>query len=263
MNQRFPFRLGTTSYIIPNEILPNVRWLAGQVQDVELVLFEVDDGASNLPDQNTRSELVQLAQQCDLSYTVHLPLDVRLGDNGETGHVSMLKARRVIESTRVLNPFAYVLHLDGSLLRDCMETPEYDRWIDQSVQALELLAEWVDGIERLAVENLEHYPFSFWNPVFDRIPVSRCLDIGHLWLDGLDPVTILKNHLPRTRVIHLHGIDGRDHKSLAAMPQGKIEEVVHYLVAQQYSGVVTLEVFNQSDFESSLAVLKTVQERLA
>ena len=41
------FRLGTTSYIIPDEILPNVRFLAGKVQDVELVLFEVDDGQNN------------------------------------------------------------------------------------------------------------------------------------------------------------------------------------------------------------------------
>ncbi len=29
-----------TSYIVPADILPNLRYLAGKVQDVELVLFE-------------------------------------------------------------------------------------------------------------------------------------------------------------------------------------------------------------------------------
>jgi len=48
----YPFRLGTTSYVIPADILANVRHLAGKVQDVELVLFEVDDGPNNLPSNN-------------------------------------------------------------------------------------------------------------------------------------------------------------------------------------------------------------------
>ena len=75
------FRLGTTSYIIPDEILPNVRFLAGKVQDVELVLFEVDDGQNNLPDPQTIQTLWELSHKQDMSYTVHLPLDseVKLG----------------------------------------------------------------------------------------------------------------------------------------------------------------------------------------
>lgn len=263
MKKLFPFRLGTTSYIVPDDILPNVRWLAGKVQDVELVLFEVDDGASNLPDQSVLSELTRLAQQHGLSYTVHLPLDIRLGDNGETGHVSMLKARRVIECTRDLNPFAYVLHLDGSQLKNSVGTPQYDCWVNQSLQALSLLAEWAGSAERLAVENLEHYPFSFWDPIFERSAVSRCLDVGHLWLDGIDAVSILKEHLPRTRVVHLHGIDGRDHKSLAAVPLEKIGHVLDILCDKEFCGVVTLEVFNQADFESSMDVLKKARERQA
>jgi sugar phosphate isomerase/epimerase len=263
MNTPFPFRLGTTSYIIPDDILPNVRWLVGQVQDVELVLFEVDDGASNLPDQEVLSELSCLAKQHGLSYTVHLPLDIRLGDNGETGHVSMLKARRVIECTRELDPFAYVVHLDGSQIKEDMGTPQYDCWVNQSVRALNLLANWAGNAERLAVENLEHYPFSFWNPVFERSPVSRCLDVGHLWLDGVNTEAILKEHLPRTRVVHLHGINGRDHKSLAALPLDKTRQVVDLLCEQPYSGVLTLEVFNQIDFESSMDVLMKVRERQA
>ena len=48
--KKTPFRIGTTSYIIPADILPNVVYLAGKVDDVELVLFEVEEGGGNLPE---------------------------------------------------------------------------------------------------------------------------------------------------------------------------------------------------------------------
>jgi len=39
---RTPFRVGATSYVLPDHILPNVEYLAPMVDDVELVLFETD-----------------------------------------------------------------------------------------------------------------------------------------------------------------------------------------------------------------------------
>ena len=55
------FRIGTTSYIIPADILPNVEYLAPQVDDVELVLFETDEYGSNLPDAALCDRLNELA----------------------------------------------------------------------------------------------------------------------------------------------------------------------------------------------------------
>ncbi len=69
--QAYPFRLGTTSYIIPADILPNAHYLAGKVRDIELILFEVDDGPNNLPSTEVIDELLLIAQQHDLTYTVH------------------------------------------------------------------------------------------------------------------------------------------------------------------------------------------------
>src|SRR5574339_1043587 len=108
----YPFRLGTTSYIIPDDILPNAYYLAGKVRDIELILFEVDDGPNNLPSAEVIEQLWRLAQQHDLTYTVHLPLDLKLGEDGSEQDQSLVKARRVIECTRTLDPWAYVLHLD-------------------------------------------------------------------------------------------------------------------------------------------------------
>ena len=253
--QNLPFRLGTTSYIIPDDILPNARYLADKVRDIELILFEVDDGPNNLPSTKVIDALLQIAQQHDLTYTVHLPLDLKLGDDGSEYDESLVKAKRVMECTRGLDPWAYVLHLDGRAVRISTDKDLIKRWQDQSVRALEIVSEWAGAVEKLAVENLETYPLDFIQPVLDCIPVSRCVDVGHLWLDGHDPIPYLEAALPRTRVIHMHGIAERDHRSLIFMPQEKVRAVWNELIRVNYTGVMTLEIFSEEDFLSSIDVI--------
>ena len=252
----YPFRLGTTSYIIPDELLPNARYLAGKVGDMELILFEVDDGPNNLPSSEIIQELSNVAQDYDLTYTVHLPLDLKLGEDGSERDPSLVKAKRVIDCTRELDPWAYVLHLDGKAVRTSIDSELIRRWQNQSVRALEIVSEWAGSPNKLAVENLESYPLDFIQPVLDRIPVSRCVDIGHLWLDGHDPIPYLQTALPRTRVVHLHGIAERDHHSLAFMPQEDVRAVLEELARAHYTGVLTLEIFSEEDFLSSMDVIE-------
>ena len=254
--KKLPFRLGTTSYIIPDDILPNVRWLAGKVDDVELVLFEVDDqpnehGLNNLPDPAAIAGLRELSKRHDLSYTVHLPLDLRLAAPDGEQHASIDKARRVIELTRPLQPWAYVLHLDGRELIGGSSPAEKEGWNDQAVQALELLAGWAGDPRLLAVENLERYALDFIDEAVRRAGTSRCIDIGHLWLDGHDPLPYLEKHLERARVLHIHGIGTRDHQSLMFVREAELERVMGWLVRSGYAGVVTMEVFGVEDFEES------------
>ena len=258
--KNFPFRLGTTSYIVPADILPNVHYLAGKVRDVELILFEVDDGPNNLPSGQVIDELKRIAGQYDLTYTVHLPLDLKLGEDGSEQDQSLVKARRVIDCTRGLAPWAYVLHLDGRSVRTSTDAEKIRRWQDQSVRALEIVSDCAGGAEKLAVENLETYPLDFIQPVLERIPVSRCVDIGHLWLDGHDPITYLQAALPRTRVVHMHGIAGRDHRSLSFMPREKVQAVWDELLRSSYRGVLTLEIFSEEDFTSSLKVIEELSQ---
>jgi sugar phosphate isomerase/epimerase len=126
------------------------------------------------------------------------------------------------------------------------------------VRALGLVSEWAGSAEKLAVENLETYPLDFIQPVLDRIPVSRCVDIGHLWLDGHDPIPYLQAALPRTRVVHIHGIAERDHRSLTFMPSEKVREVLNELIQAKYKGVLTLEIFSEEDFHSSMDLIEKI-----
>ena len=264
----FPFRLGTTSYIWPDDILPNVVQLAPLVDDVELVLFESDEYGSNLPSQDLMAELRRLALAHDLTYTVHLPLDLRLvgdplqgSDDDALRHPSLEKARRVIERTRVLDPFAYIVHLDGKAIQNGAEAELLARWQSQAARSLEQVAVWAGDAQRVCVENLENYDAAAFAPALDAVPVSRCVDIGHFWRQGLDPLPHLREWQARTRVIHIHGIGERDHKSLAEMPFELLDSAIHHLISNM-RGVVTLEVFGVDDFFSSKAALEAAVERI-
>ena len=249
------FRVGTTSYIIPDEILPNVEYLAPLVDDVELVLFETDEWGSNLPDAGQLARLRELAARHIITYSVHLPLDLRLAEDGGAGHVSLVKARRVIDATAPLDPFAYTLHLDARELGDAPPPGALARWQENSARALETVGGWLPSPALLAVENLEKWDPAWFAPVLDRVPASRTMDVGHLWLAGLDPIAFIPGWCPRARIVHLHGVGSRDHESLSHAPQGSLDAVVG-LLAGCFDGVVTLEVFNQPDFLSSLAALR-------
>ena len=247
-----PFRTGTTSYIIPDDILPNVRYLADRVRDVELVLFDIDEYC-NIPDPGQITELNRIAEEHGLSYTVHLPLDLNFSDRDRD--ISLEKAIKMISGTKALSPHAYVCHLESRDIPSA-EGPLLGEWQRQRISAVNTLAE-MSGIDSgLAVENLEHYPISWNEPVIRACGTHACLDIGHLFLQRIDPVPVIRHWLDITSVIHLHGIGTRDHQSLALMPAEAVHAVLTELIDGNYRGVLTLEIFNEDDLNSSLEMIR-------
>jgi hypothetical protein len=113
----------------------------------------------------------------------------------------------------------------------------------------------LDEPERLCIENVERWDPEAFAPVVLALPVSRTIDIGHLWLQEADPLEHLAHWVDRARVIHLHGIAERDHASLAHVPTERLDPVIAFLAAR-FTGVLTLEVFNQADLESSRTALR-------
>lgn len=254
------FRVGATSYVIEDGLAANACRLAGQAQDMQLVLFDLPGGPSNLPAPDEIAQLARIGRESGLGYTVHLLDDIC---PAAPDHPSLRRAQMVIDLTRPLAPWAYVLHLEGRAVR-APDTPvgALAQWHAGQVAALRRLAAWAGNARLLAVENIEGYPPEFVSPVVETLAptphaVSRCVDVGHLRLDGHDPLPHLARALPHLRVVHLHGVDtGRDHQSLAVTPPQRLDAVVHFLLGARYAGVLTLEVFGQDDWESSRAALK-------
>ena len=260
---RVPFRIGTTSYIIEAGLVENARYLATRVDDMQLVLFHLEDGPSNFPTAAEVSTLAQIGRGDGLAYSVHLPLDIELAEDGSANHRSLDQARRVIEATWPLQPTAYVLHLQAaSLLRPDLQPEDVSIWCRRALRALVHLNEWAGSSDRLVVENVEGFPLDYLEPVLLHPEVRRCIDIGHLWLDNHDPVPYLNRHLPRTDVIHLHGVARRDHQSLHHQGADQIDAVFETLLVNRYTGLITLEIFGQPDFDNSMGAVQASLTRL-
>lgn len=269
-----PFRIGTTSYIIADDLLPNAAFLAPYVQDMQLVLFEVEGGPSNLPTVQDVAALAELGRAHDLTYTVHLLRDLRLRDEGGAPALALEKARQVIELTRSLEPRAWVCHLDGRSVRgEEGDSPARAQWRADTVAALAQVCGWAGAGGRVAVENLEGYAPDFVAAVTARAGAARCVDVGHLWLDGIDPLPHLTAARKRLAVVHLHGVEDapaaappnrplRDHVSLAHVALDRLDAVLRWLLARRFSGVLTLEVFGEQDFWSSLDAVEAAVGRI-
>lgn len=249
-------RIGTTSYMYPADILTNVRRLAGRTDDIELLFLEVDDDLNRLPDASVMAELGRIAATHDMTYTVHLPLDLTLA--AEDNRESVEKALKVIRATRDLRPFGYVLHIEsGQGNSPTAQTPG----LDFAVDALERLAEETGDPGLLCAENSFDQSFEIIDEILRRSPVSCCLDVGHLWSMGADPLPIMARRLPRTRIVHLHGVGERDHKPLTVVSSDTLDPVTHFLYGS-FHGVLTLELFKEADWLDSLDELKESAIRL-
>jgi sugar phosphate isomerase/epimerase len=248
---RLPFRIGTTSYIIPDDIIANVRFLSPLVDDIELVLFESDE-LSELPDTKTIETLRSIADGDGISYTIHLPLDIRLGHSNRTERKrSVEKCLRVMERTRPLNPHAYILHCN----KDCTEPAAvWNRNIENSIDAL-LGNGFAPG--KICPETLD-YPFNQIEQLVEDKKLSVCLDIGHILLYRYPLAEYLNRYLKRSRVIHLHGVaDGKDHQDISMIDNRSLSLVFSLLHTDQVQQrVVTLEVFDNVSLKKSLSYLE-------
>jgi sugar phosphate isomerase/epimerase len=240
LKKRFPFRLAVPSYILPDAIIPNVRFLGPHFDEIELVLFE-SRYQDNLPSRQDIHTLAGLGRDLDLTYNVHLPIDVYLGRNHETRRKKDVETIfRFYEATMDLDPSCWILHLDVP--------PEKDQrlpGIEQVEQSLDELLEKGMDPTRVAIENLDH-PLDMLTPAALPRGFALCQDLGHLMNKEHDLKKHLAVHTDQTIMFHVHGIDAiRDHKSLSNIPDHLWEPIKTGLAG--YTGGVTLEVFSLQD----------------
>lgn len=249
---RFPFRLGTTSYILPAPILPNVRFLAPIVDEIELVLFE-SRFAENLPTEAEIRELARLGDAHDLTYNVHLPTDLALGDSDAARRWAAGETlKKFYDRTLPLAPTAYILHLEGQPAAE-EGSAAMDRWRENIRSSLASLFDAGVDRERLAVENLEA-PFAAVAPIVAALDLNVCLDAGHLLRQSLPMAELFTPYGSRTVMVHLHGMDGgRDHRSLRGVSEAAWSFLRGFL--ETYRGGVSIEVFSREDLGDSLVRL--------
>ena len=247
----YQFRLGTTSFIYPDHYIPNVKMLGPCLDEIELLLFE--SAYDSLPSKQEIKDLSMLAKEFDITYDIHLPLDIYPGDkNPAIRRRAIDTIKQVVDLTLPLAPSIFTLHL--SYDEDSSDKDIVKKWQERIYESMELLLS--TGIESrsIAIENLM-YPFEWAEKVISSLNLAVCIDIGHLILMNTDIVETFEKHHHRTSIIHLHGVeDNLDHLSLDKLTDNETSDVMGIL--KTYAGIVIIEVFSYDNLQASLKYLE-------
>jgi sugar phosphate isomerase/epimerase len=206
-------------------------------------------------------ELADIGRAHNVTYTVHLPTDRKAGAESKTERRGLVdQVLRLRDLMEPLAPYAYILHLEG--LSKNPEQHELREWKSRTREVCRAIAESMgSAAAEVCVENLA-YPPELHMGIVRESGFSVCADVGHLWLHG--PETwdrTLQEMLGMTSVIHLHGINEvKDHISLKDSNLHILRRFVD-VVRDSFSGVLTLEVFNEGDLVGSLEALEGVWHR--
>jgi len=275
------FKLGTTSFIYPDHIIPNVKKLGGYFDEIELLVFESQPDEV-LPSKDEIKELVYLSKKLDVSYNIHLPTDVSLSSGTkEESQIARDTLVNVIELFAPLAPTTYTLHLEmpAHIKADIGNKKIIQQWEGTTCQMLQALLSDLSGLPDsslgfsgspglpdhphgfepglISIETLD-YPFSCIEKLVDELGLSVCIDAGHQIKYQYDLLKTFECHRLQTSIIHLHGVDFstpdlKDHTALDMLPERHMINVLSIL--ETYTGVVSLEVFNLKNLNRSLKFL--------
>jgi sugar phosphate isomerase/epimerase len=243
-------RVGTTSYIYPDDIIPNVRKLTGLVDDIELVLFEGKD-YSNLPSLYDVKTLRKISDETGISYTIHLPIDLDICSRDREFRIFSIKRMiDIMKLTFPLNPRGYIVHLP----RRNIESEEM--WVLRTVKSLSDIFIEFDN-ESVFIENLS-YPIKHILPIIEEFDFKLCLDISHTLKCSDNWEEIFDNNLDKIKVIHFYGpeVKGEGHTGLQRAERSFVKSVVDKVLSSTFSELLTLEVFGTEDFFESKRILE-------
>ncbi|HDL07956.1 MAG TPA: sugar phosphate isomerase/epimerase [Desulfobacteraceae bacterium] len=253
----YPFRLGTTSFIYPDNYIPNVKMLGPYIDEIELLFLE-SGAKESLPSKHEIDELSRLSREFEITYNVHLPVDIFMGDNNFlTRNYAVETVKKVMDLCEPLAPSTYTLHL--SIDEKTAKTGCLDEWQKLLYKGMEKLISAGIKSEAVSIENL-NYSIDWVERIIDDFNLSVCIDIGHLILYGFDLETVFNKYLDKTTIIHLHGVEnGRDHISLDRISEDFIPPLMGIL--KRFTGVVSLEVFSYNHLDLSLKFLEKCWQR--
>ncbi|CAN2042296.1 TIM barrel protein [Candidatus Magnetomoraceae bacterium gMMP-15] len=251
----FPFTLSCPSYIYPDFILPNVKILSLYLDEIELLFFE--SKASSMPSKTEIKELASIAKDNELSYNIHLPYDIFLGNPDKAARLYAVETvKRVMDLTDFLDPSTFTLHLEYGKPKNNNKAAYKETWLKNTRKSLKQIINAGVSAQTISIETLS-YPFEWVEPVINDLEFSVCLDLGHLILYGNDDIeSYFEKYQDKTVIIHLHGVEnGKDHLSLDKMDSNILNTIIKFL--KSFKGVVSLEVFSFENLKASLKCLDT------
>lgn len=248
----YPFKLSTTSFIYPDDYIPNVRLLGPYFDEIELLLFESRDIEFLFP-KSVIDELNRLAQELNIGYNVHLPTDISISARDTRLQQSAVESyKKTIERMMPLAPSTFFLHVPYE--EADAERATVAKWRDRVRSNLgRLLGSTIDG-PRISIETLD-YPVGFIEDIVLELNLSICMDVGHLILYGYDVIDVFNRFASKISSIHLHGVENnQDHLAIGRLSQQYIPPVIDIL--KRFKGILSVEVFSYHHLDPSLRTLE-------
>ena len=250
--KKYPFKICTTSYIYPDNILSNVRMLAPYMDEIELILFE--SSPDSLPNQQEIKALCSLADAFDITFNIHLPLDIFLGSPNKTKRIKAVETiKKVMDLTSILHPSTHTLHFESDKI--CQDKNGLKIWQNLIRESMEMLISKGIKCKNLSIETLI-YPFEWIETIVIDYDLPICFDMGHVILQKKNIEEIFNKHSQRIPILHVHGVENnKDHISLNRLPEKETDKVINIL--KRFSGTVSLEVFSYEHLIDSLQFLES------
>lgn len=227
--------LSVPSYIIPGTYVENLDFLYNNTdcRSVELLFFIYDEDTKTLL-QKESAKIKAYSQF--FSFTVHMPDEV-LPEHEEIILATKDYARH------------YIIHPPGN-----KETlPSF----------VKLFKHWQNsyGNDRLLLENTRLDNFETALKAIEASqpgPVFLCVDLGHLLMEGLDPVPWIGKRAKSIKELHVHGFDGQKDHVLFSAEDAWIEGLKPFL--DKFGGLIEVELFSWPEQEIARSILTKAWE---
>ena len=232
-------------------MIDNVRLIGPYVDEIELLLFESKPGS--LPSRKDICTLNNLSETYDITYNIHLPTDIFLGD--PYPNIRQHAVNTVVKVMDLVSSLSYstcTVHLEYN--NKTVNKTEIKKWQQRIWQSMaQLIASGIKS-ESISIETLM-YPFEWIEKIIREFNFSVCIDIGHLILLKTDFKDIFNQYQNITSIIHLHGVQrDRDHMPLDTISKEHMTSVMKILT--HFTRSVSLEVFSYSHLVHSLNFLE-------
>jgi sugar phosphate isomerase/epimerase len=248
----FPFNIGTTSFIYPEDYVPNVKMLGPYLENIELLLFE-SNHTDALPSEKAIGELANLAKDFNLVYNVHLPTDISISSRDvQQQRIAVETIIRVAERVAPLSPTTLTLHVPYN--ETSLDEDDVKSWQERVIKHLaKILGNGIPG-HLISIENLD-YPFEILVPIISELDLTICLDCGHLILHGDDNEKFFNTYSAKIAIIHLYGVaKNHFHGPLDQLPEKLMAPITRLLA--NFDGIVSMEVFSYAHLDASLKFME-------
>lgn len=244
LKNRSRLRWAATSFVYPAGYAENVRTLGPFVDEIELLFLE-SKHPGDLPGPKLLQELLELKTEFNLTYNIHLPMDVIPNAvNSDLACSNTAILNKFICQTAYLQPESYCLHLPWD------NDPHFE------LRCYETISKLLANVEphKLTVENLD-YPLTVLKDVIEELDVGVCFDIGHALAFDTGFAEHVRAFAKRIQTVHLHAPEGnKDAHNALDLLGDNWPQVLEFL--RNFNGTVSLELFDIQRLNDSLKFLE-------